>query len=234
MEKSTNRQIVRFLVRFVPVASVIAISLIVGASIGISLGTLLRVIPLSALIVALWSLASGSSPRRDEIMETVYSSSPDEWKYSDSEGKYSDSEGKYTYKKNTDLRLEDEDYQSRVDFDECWVQNYENPTAYRRSLYIYYKSSLIDKKTIIQADETRVFIPLPTASDLIITQDEHQLGRIINYCKQIDGSRGDHVRRYKEYLDLAEITVQSQNQYAGSLPVRIMTRLRDRITVFNN
>ena len=201
IRKSTKRNVRRFLLRFIPVAVVIAISLIVGARFGISWGVLLTVIPASALLVGLWSLASTNSPRRDEILETVYSSRPADWEYKDTEGKY-------TYKKNTDLWLEDEDYQSRVEFNESWVQNYPNSTAYRRSLYIYHRSSLIDKKTIIQADETRVFIPLPTVSDLTITPDEHHLGKIINHSKKIDGPNGDHIQRYERYLDQGGITVQ--------------------------
>lgn len=224
MRKSTKRKISRFLLRVIPVVIVIAIALVAGASFGINLGTLLTAIPASALLVALWSLASGSSPRKDEILETVYSSSPDEWEYKDSEGIY-------TYKKNTDIRLEDEDYQSRMDFDEPWVQKYSNPTAYRRSLYIYHRSSLIDKKTIIQADETRVFIPLPTASDLTITQDENKLGKIINYNKRIDGPRGDHIQRYERYLDQGGITVQSQNRDNRNILNRVIRGVKSVIPV---
>lgn len=201
MNKSTKRNISRFLLRFIPIAMVIAIALIVGARFGISWGVLLTVIPASALLVGVWSLASSNNPRRDEVLETVYSSRPDDWEYKDTEGKY-------TYKKNTDLWLEDGDYQSRVEFNEPWVQNYPNSTAYRRSLYIHYRSSLIDKKTIIQADETRVFIPLPTVSDLTITADENHLGKIINHSKKIAGPNGNHIQRYERYLNQGGITVQ--------------------------
>lgn len=224
MRKSTKRKIRRFLLRAIPVAIVIAIALVAGASFGMNFGTLIAVIPASALLVALWSLASGSSPRKDEILEAVYSSSPDEWEYKDSEGIY-------TYKKNTDIRLEDEDYQSRMDFDEPWVRKYSNSTAYRRSLYIYHRSSLIDKKTIIQADETRVFIPLPTASDLTITQDEHKLGKIINYNKRIDGPRGDHIQRYEQYLSEGGITVQSQNRDNRNILNRAITGVKNVISI---
>jgi len=224
MRKSTKRKIIRFLLRVIPVVIVIAIALVVGARFGINLGTLLTAIPASALLVALWSLASGSNPRKDEILEIVYSSSPDEWEYKDSEGIY-------TYKKNTDIRLEDEDYQSRMDFDEPWVHNYSNSTAYRRSLYIYHRSSLIDKKTIIQADETRVFVPLPTASDLTITQEENQLGKIINYNKRIDGPRGNHVQTYERYLDQGGITVQSQSRDNRTSLSRIISGVKSIISV---
>lgn len=224
MRKSTKRNIHRFLLRLIPVVIVIAIALGVGARFGLNLGTLLTVIPASALLVGLWSLASGSSPRKDEILETVYSSSPDEWEYKDSEGIY-------TYKNNTDIRLEDEDYQSRMDFDEPWVHNYSNSTAYRRSLYIYHRSSLIDKKTIIQADETRVFIPLPTATDLTITQDENLLGKVINYNKRIDGPRGDHIQRYESYLDEGGITVQPQPRDNRNILNRIISGVKSVIPV---
>ncbi|SFR53535.1 hypothetical protein [Halogeometricum limi] len=224
MQKSTKRKIRRFLLRVIPIGIVIAIALVAGARYGINLGTLLTVIPASALLVALWSLASGRSPRKDEILETVYSSSPDEWEYKDSEGIY-------TYKKNTDVRLEDEDYQSRMDFDEPWVHNYSNSTAYRRSLYIYHRSSLIDKKTIIQADETRVFIPLPTVSDLTITQDENKLGQIVNYNKRIDGPRGNHIQRYERYLDEGGITVQPQTRENRNILNRVVSGVKSVISV---
>jgi len=224
MRKSTKRKIIRFFLRVIPVVITIAIALVVGARFGVNLGTLLTAIPASALLVALWSLASDSSPRKDEILEIVYSSSPDEWEYRDSEGTY-------TYKNNTDIRLKDEDYQSRNDFDEPWVHNYSNSTAYRRFLYIYYRSSLIDKKTIIQADETRVFIPLPTASDLTITQDENKLGKIINYNKIIDGPRGNHIQKYERYLDQGGITVQSQSQHHRNLLNRITNGIKSIIPV---
>ena len=224
MRESTKRKIIRFLLRVIPVIIAIAIALVVGARFGINLGTLLTVIPASALLVALWSLASDSRPRKDEILEIVHSSSPEDWEYKDSEGIY-------TYEKNTDIRLEDEDYQSRMDFDEPWVHNYPNSTAYRRSVYIYHRLSLIDKKTIIQADETRVFIPLPTASDLTITQDENQLGKIINYNKRIDGTRGNHVQTYERYLDQGGITVQSQSRDSRNLLNRIISGVQSIIPV---
>jgi hypothetical protein len=170
------------------------------------LWTLSLLIPIEALVIGLWSLTDTSNVTPDDIHKTISNSEPDDWSYDDGEGLY-------TYQKDVKLRLEDEEYMDRTDFEEDWVTVYQNPTAYRRLVYIYYGTSLIEKEYIIQVDEHRMFIPLPDSESHSITEHQYHFGKIINLCKYESSPRSDEEikREYDQYLELAEISVESQN-----------------------
>lgn len=202
LRDSTRIQLRDFFIRFFGVSLFAIVALGVGNYYGVSALSIGLVLTITGLLIAIWTWSDSHEMTTNDIRRIVYESEPEDWDYQDSDGLY-------TFRGNVNLRLEDEDYQNRVDFDEPWVRKYSNPTAYRRTISIYYNSTLIDKETIIQADEYRVFIPIPTPTSHTITSDQYQLGKIINYSKEIDGPRGDHIEEFDEYLRIGGITMNN-------------------------
>lgn len=205
LQPSQKRRLKRFFLILVPIALLTVLILWGANETGFGLlSTLGLLIPLEALVIGVWSLASSSAVTPDDINSIIQNSEPDDWVYDDGEGVY-------TYENDVSLRLEDEEYMDRVEFEEDWVTIYSNPTAYRRLIFVYYDSSLIDKEYIVQVDEHRMFIPLPDAKSHSITEYQYHFGKIINLCKYRSSPRPKEeiLREYDEYLELADISIES-------------------------
>lgn len=200
---SSKKRVKRFCLVIIPLSILTTAIILISSRFGFgALRVLGLLIPAQALVVGIWSATSSTTVSVNDIQSFIKRSEPNEWVYDDIEGIY-------TYEKNVNLRLEDEDYFDRRDFNESWVTNYPNSAAYRRLIFIYYGSSLIDKEYIVQVDEHRMFIPLPDSQSHTITTFQHHFGKVINRCKHRGTRMSDSEidDQYNRYLERGDISI---------------------------
>lgn len=131
----------------------------------------------------------------DEFMSKIANSQVEDWIYDDSDGRY-------IYKPDIAITMQ-RDRDDDQDFYEQWVEKFvHHPTADRLMVYLCYMGTVIDIFYTASVDEARMNIPYPRRDDMTISQQQYNIGRIVNMieCGVID--------RYDEYLRTAGIKVR--------------------------
>ncbi len=131
----------------------------------------------------------------DEFMNTISESNVDDWIYDDTDGRY-------IYKHDIAITMQ-RDREDMTDFEEDWVRRFiHHPTATRQMVYLKYMGTTIEIFYTASVDEARMNIPYPNQSDMTISRQQYNIGRIVNLieCQVMD--------RYDQYLNTAKIIVK--------------------------
>lgn len=131
------------------------------------------------------------------IIKKIMDSTVEDWMFDDTEGVY-------TFKKDTNLTIKRDDFESERKFEEEWVKKFPDPKAYVSYHKIFYNSSLIKKVFFIAVDGYRMYIPLPKIDNLTMNKFQYQMGRIINDSY---GGSGRGIWNYDSYLSRAGIKI---------------------------
>ena len=110
---------------------------------------------------------------RSEILNTVFSSSPQDWHY--------DHSGIFTYNKNVLLQIRKDKSEESSRFYEPWTKNFPNSEASSKNFSVYYVCNKIADFHFVSADGGNVYIPCPKSSvELKISKNQYNLAKIIN------------------------------------------------------
>lgn len=141
-------------------------------------------------------VAKPVGPAVSTLLSIVYDSEPGDWHYHDGEGLF-------VYSKNADITISQReiDYE-HDDFHEKWVNSFPDSSAYRATYEIKYRGTLIETKTFVLVDGSRVYLPLPKSrAKLKISRQEYRLGTIVNRSHP-------RSQEYDQYLSIAGIKIE--------------------------
>ena len=115
---------------------------------------------------------------------------------------YDDSDGRYVFKNNIAITMQ-RDRDDDTDLEEDWVERFfHHPTASRQMVYLCYLGTIIEIFYTASVDEARMNIPYPRLTDMTISRQQYNIGRVVNLqeCGVMD--------RYDDYLRTAGITAR--------------------------
>lgn len=129
-----------------------------------------------------------------EFMDIISCSSREEWIYDDDYGTY-------VYRNNIAITMY-RDYDNQIDFQEGWATDFPDSSAQRLIINLCYMGNIIHRFYTASVDGARMNIPYPRLSDMTISIEQYNIGRIVNIqeCNVNDD--------YDRYLRRASITVR--------------------------
>ena len=209
MSPRAKRHAKRIFWSLLAVVVVLVVLLLVLTYVKVKSGQL-TLLSLSIAIVSIFiAILSYTRPQRwfpDDVRFRILNSEPKDWEYQET----SFEEGsRYVYKKNRELVLQYEPYDTDDEFVEPWVKKYPNSIARRQVLDVQFSGQRYDRIPIIQVDEGRKPVPLPTPEDHTITPYEKKVGEIV-HCSRAEGMRPDvdELReRYEQALETGGVKV---------------------------
>ena len=209
MSPRTKRHAKRIFLSLLAVVVVLMILLVVLIYVNVK-SDQLALFSLSLAIVSIFiAILSYTRPQRwfpDDVRFRILNSKPSDWEYQET----SPEEGsRYVYKKNRELVLQYEPYDTDDEFVEPWVKNYPNSIARRQALNVQFSGQRYDRIPIIQVDEGRKPVPLPAPKNHTITPYEKKVGEIV-HCSRAEGMRPDvdELReRYEQGLETGGVKV---------------------------
>lgn len=135
-----------------------------------------------------------------------------------SDWSYNDERGIYTYKNDVNITIRRNDFDLEKEFQESWVEEYDDPKAYSVCFEIFYNGNFIEEKYFALVDGARMYIPYPKSPlDLIITEEDYKLGLLINLATNYD---------FNDYLGRAGILVD-HNEF----PKQNNTTINTEVTI---
>jgi hypothetical protein len=136
-----------------------------------------------------------SSTSKNDLVEFLVQSIPDDFEYDDSLGQYL-----HRHDVAVTLQLARPDELSP--FEEAWVENFPDKHAYVQEVYLEYNGKRVETYFFADVDGARHLVPHPkSAADLRISRFQYHLARILN--ARINGNGIDHA------LKVAGIVVDS-------------------------
>ena len=114
--------------------------------------------------------------KKNEVIELVLSSFPENWDFNDEKGLY-------IFNDNVRLiiKRDDSDINSNTKFKESWVKKYPDSTAYKVKFEIIFENVSVKDFYCALVDGCRMYIPFPKSiHDLRITNEQYKFGKIIN------------------------------------------------------
>lgn len=131
--------------------------------------------------------------RYEEFMSQIYNSTEDDWLYDDEIGKF-------VYRNDIRISIQSDRSESFGDerFYESWATNFPDENARRQKHFFQFNDCVIDTFYAVLVDGSRSAIPYPNLEGLTITEEQYNVGRIIN---------GIHGYNFDEYLSSAGIAV---------------------------
>lgn len=111
---------------------------------------------------------------KNDIVQLLVDSIPDDFEYDDSIGQY-------LHKKDVSLRLQENRREEPRRFEEDWAQKFPDPNAYSQEVYLEYNGIRIETFWFTVVDGGRYVIPYPKSPiDLRISQFQYHLATILN------------------------------------------------------
>ncbi len=131
----------------------------------------------------------------NEFMKIISSSNVDDWTYDDDCGRY-------VYLNDINFSMQRIPENENCEFREDWATIFSDPKATKLMVNLCYMGNPITVFYTAAVDGARINIPYPRTKDMTISQEQYNIGRIINHdeCAVIDN--------YDEYLTRAGIKVR--------------------------
>lgn len=130
----------------------------------------------------------------DEFIRQITNSLVEDWLYDDEIGKF-------VYRNDIRITIQSDRSESVGDegFHEEWAINFPDPNAVRKKYFFQFNDCIIETFYTARVDGGRSDIPYPNQQSMTITNEEYNIGRIINSI---------HGHSFDDYLSSAQITVE--------------------------
>ncbi|OMP67042.1 hypothetical protein [Domibacillus epiphyticus] len=131
--------------------------------------------------------------RYEDFMAQISNSIENDWLYDDEIGKF-------VFRNDIRISIQSDRTESVGDdgFYERWATNFPNENASRKKYFLQFNDCIVDTFYTVQVDGFRSAIPYPRLNGMTITQQQYNIGSIINSI---------HGYSFDEYLTSAGITV---------------------------
>jgi len=118
---------------------------------------------------------------RDDVIDLIMKSSPEDYTYDDYDGLY-------VYNSDVNLRLSlEKSSEFEGPFEEPWLSKFSDKKGERQLVRIYYLASPICKVHCIWVDGFRHLIPIPEIKDTTIDPFKYKIGSILNHPLAFQG-----------------------------------------------